>query len=70
MVILPEIGRVCFRGLNNNYGIRLNEPRRRKGREGRTPPCPPPRGEEEDAVLPSCSSRLRGLIIPMQLGLV
>ncbi len=35
MVVLREIGRVCFRGLNNNYGIRLNEPRRRKGHEGR-----------------------------------
>ncbi|MEZ2236724.1 hypothetical protein [Microcoleus sp.] len=32
----------------------------------KNPPCPPQGGKEEDAILTSCSLRLRGLIIPMQ----
>ncbi|MEZ2280011.1 MAG: hypothetical protein ACBR12_24205 [Microcoleus sp.] len=40
--------------------------REARERKGRTPPCPPQGGKEEDAILTSCSLRLRGLIIPMQ----
>ncbi len=36
------------------------KPRRRKGREGRTPPSPPQGGKEENAVLFARPTRLRG----------